>query len=135
MYFVDDMSKFNINPQTGELTPKNGEISNNIFNVFSGQTNEPTPIQPEGNVYNLAAGGNYIAQPVDGSSIVLPNIDFYTEIRFWFESNTDLTLVFPNINWQTEPEACAGYIYEYIFTYINGKWVGGFVSYEMVGDN
>lgn len=78
--------------------------------------------------------GNFYVEMQDGTEIVLPAVEGYTEIRLWFKTTTDLTLVFPNVSWQSEPEAYAGYMYEYIFTYVNGIWCGGFVTYE-VGDS
>lgn len=78
--------------------------------------------------------GNFYVEMQDGTEIILPAVEGYTEIRLWFKATTDLTLAFPNIAWQNEPESYGGCIYEYIFTYIPefGTWVGGFVSYEVI---
>ena len=79
--------------------------------------------------------GNFFVEIQDNTEIVLPEVKEYAEIRLWFKVDNDLNITFPsNIAWQNEPETYAGYIYEYIFTYINNMWVGGYVSYE-VGDN
>ena len=76
--------------------------------------------------------GNLYANMQNNTTINLPDVTEYTEIRLWFKCDTDFTVVFTNIAWQNEPETIGGYVYEYIFTYVNGIWVGGFVSYEVV---
>ena len=76
--------------------------------------------------------GNLYANIQNNTTINLPDVTGYTEIRLWFKCDADLTITFPNIAWQNEPESYGGYVYEYIFTYVNGIWVGGFVSYEVV---
>lgn len=77
-------------------------------------------------------GINYVDM-ITNTTINLPVVDKYTEIRLWFKCTEDLSIVFPEVCWQNEPETYAGYIYEYIFTYIPNlnEWVGGFVSYEL----
>ena len=77
-------------------------------------------------------GINYVDMVTD-TTINLPVVNKYTEIRLWFKCTEDLSIVFPEVCWQNTPETYAGYIYEYIFTYIPNlnEWVGGFVSYEL----
>lgn len=84
-------------------------------------------------VVTLQEGINYVDMVTD-TTINLPVVNKYTEIRLWFKCTEDLSIVFPAICWQNEPETYAGYIYEYVFTYIPNlnEWVGGFVSYEAV---
>lgn len=78
--------------------------------------------------------GNLYANIQNNTTINLPNATEYMEIRLWFKCTEDLSIEFPAVCWQNEPETYAGYIYEYIFTYIPefGTWVGGFVSYEVI---
>lgn len=92
-------------------------------------------IEVQGGTLTLSKGNFFVEKMQDNTEIVLPEAKEYAEIRLWFKVYNDLNITFPsNIAWQNEPETYAGYIYEYIFTYINNMWVGGYVSYE-VGDN
>ena len=86
----------------------------------------------EDSVVTPQEGINYVDMVTD-TTINLPVVNKYTEIRLWFKCTEDLSIVFPTVCWQNEPETYAGYIYEYIFTYIPNlnEWVGGFVSYEL----
>ena len=86
----------------------------------------------EDSVVTIQEGINYVDM-VTGTTINLPVVNKYTEIRLWFKCTEDLSIVFPEVCWQNEPESNAGYIYEYVFTYIPNlnEWVGGFVSYEL----
>ena len=69
---------------------------------------------------------------VDGTTIVLPTIDYFTEIHLFFKADTDMTLNMPNIKYQMTTDIVGGKIYEFIFTYLNvlNEWVGGYVTYE-----
>ena len=136
MYNVDDMSKFNINPQTGELTPKNAQTVN-LFSAFIGGTDSNIgrleKVESVEGMLSLKEG-DYYTEIADGSVIELPEVKEFAKVTLWFRCNQDISITFPEVAWQNEPESNAGYIYEYIFTYIPEfeTWVGGFVSYEVV---
>ena len=98
-------------------------------------------LEISGNIENIEAvngmlnlrKGNLYANIQNNTTINLPSTTEYMEIRLWFKCTEDLSIVFPAVCWQNTPETYAGYIYEYVFTYIPNlnKWVGGFVSYEL----
>lgn len=69
---------------------------------------------------------------VNGTTIVLPTIDYFTEIHLFFKADTDMTLNMPNIKYQMTTDIVGGKIYEFIFTYLNvlNEWIGGYVTYE-----
>lgn len=66
----------------------------------------------------------------NNTTIVLPTVDKYAEIHLFFSTTEELTLIFPNIKWQSDITIKANKVYEFIFTYVNGSWCGGYVSYE-----
>ena len=85
---------------------------------------------------NTSSGNNYWVDMTTNTTITLPTVTNYTEIRLWFKCDSNLSITFPsNVAWQNTPETYGGYVYEYIFTYVNGMWVGGFVAYEVGESN
>lgn len=66
----------------------------------------------------------------NGNNITLPSVSKFTQIHLFFEAKTELTLTFPAVKWQKTPDIQALKTYEFIFTYVNGTWLGGWVAYE-----
>lgn len=66
----------------------------------------------------------------NNTTISLPVVDKFTEIHLYFDTTSELTLILPNIKWQSDDISIeANKSYEFIFTYTN-KWLGGVISYE-----
>ena len=63
----------------------------------------------------------------NNTTIVLPTVDTFTEIYLFFDTTEALTLIFPSVKWQTTPNIEADSLYEFIFTYVNGTWLGGYI--------
>ena len=63
----------------------------------------------------------------NNTTIVLPTVDTFTEIYLFFDTTEALTLIFPSVKWQTIPNIEADSLYEFIFTYVNGTWLGGYI--------
>ena len=66
----------------------------------------------------------------NGNTITLPRVSKFTQIHLFFEAKTELTLTFPAVKWQKTPDIQALKTYEFIFTYVNGTWLGGWIAYE-----
>lgn len=68
---------------------------------------------------------------VDGTTIVLPKIDYFTEIHLFFKADANMNLTLPDIKYQMTTDIVGGKIYEFIFTHLNGlnEWIGGYVAY------
>ena len=64
----------------------------------------------------------------DNTTIVLPSISNYTEIHLFFNTESELTLILPNIKWQSDINIEANKVYEFVFTYTT-EWLGGCVIY------
>lgn len=63
----------------------------------------------------------------NNTTIVLPTVDTFTEINLFFDTIEALTLIFPSVKWQTTPSIEANSSYEFIFSYVNGNWLGGYI--------
>lgn len=63
----------------------------------------------------------------NNTTIVLPTVDTFIEINLFFDTTEALTLIFPSVKWQTTPNIEANSLYEFIFTYVNGTWLGGYI--------
>lgn len=66
----------------------------------------------------------------NGDTITLPSVSKFTQIHLFFETKTELTLTLPPVKWQKTPDIQALKTYEFIFTYVNGTWLGGWIVYE-----
>ena len=68
---------------------------------------------------------------VDGTTVVLPEIDYFTEIHLFFKADANMNLTLPDIKYQMTTDIVGGKIYEFIFTHLNGlnEWIGGYVAY------
>lgn len=92
-----------------------------------------TELTVSNSTLSLTGNGNYyVVTMPDATSIELPTVSNYCEIHLIYKSDTDLTISFPDIYWQIDPESHANIIYEYVFTFIPGinEWIGGFITYE-----
>lgn len=65
----------------------------------------------------------------NNTTIVLPQVDKFTEIHLFFSVTEDLTLTLPKVTWQNEPTIESGKTYEFIFTYTT-EYLGGCICYD-----
>ena len=79
---------------------------------------------------NLTSDKYQYATLSNGNTISLPSVSEFTQIHLFFSTTSELTLIFPSVQWQKTPEIQALKTYEFIFTYVNGTWLGGWVVYE-----
>lgn len=87
-----------------------------------------TPIK--NSILNLTLNKYQTTTMEDNTTIILPQVDKFTEIHLFFSAESELTLVLPSgVKWQTQPTIEGGKTYEFIFTYTT-EWLGGCVVYE-----
>ena len=79
---------------------------------------------------NLTTDKYQSTQLFNNTTINLPSVSEFTQIHLFFKTVEALTLIFPWIRWQKEPVIDDGKTYEFIFTYFNEEWLGGYVVYE-----
>ena len=116
---------------TVEIT---GTTENPILNfgIPKGKTGgfDLVETQIQDGLLNITQDKYQYADIVDNTRIMLPRVTDFTEIHLFFITTSALTLTFPNIKWQTIPNIEANKTYEFIFTYMNNNWLGGYLKYE-----
>ena len=81
------------------------------------------------NMLSLTTDKFQLATLKQDTTIKLPNVSKFTQIHLFFTTSDDLTLIFPSIRWQSQPNIVANKVYELILTYTT-EWLGGIVQYE-----
>lgn len=86
-------------------------------------------------VLNLTTDKYQTTTMVDGTEIVLPTVDSYTEINLHFDTTSDLTLTLPAATYQNGvPTIVANRSYVMIFIY-RDKWLAGVIEYGGSGSS
>lgn len=118
-----DMSDFEdkINKQYESIKAKVDKIE---------QEDIPVEIPIVGDTLTLTTVKRQKANMKNNTTIALPVVDEFTEIHLTFNTTEALTLTLPRIKWQGDINIEANKTYEFIFTYINNNWLGGYVSYN-----
>lgn len=126
---------------TGEVGPQGpkgdqGEVGPQGPKGEKGDKGEAIVI--EDNLVQINANENMLSLTTDkfqlatlkqDTTITLPNVSKFTQIHLFFSMNYDLTLIFPPIRWQSQPNIVANKSYELILTYTT-EWLGGIIQYE-----
>ena len=81
-------------------------------------------------VLQLTADKYQKTNMVDGTEIVFPSVDKFTEIHLYFNSDTNMNLSFPECRWRVEPNIEEGSAYEIIATYNTIEWLVNVISYS-----
>lgn len=80
-------------------------------------------------VLNLTTDKYQTTTMVDGTKIVLPTVDSYTEINLHFDTTSDLTLSLPAVTYQNGiPTIVANRSYVMIFIY-RDKWLASVIEF------
>ena len=86
-------------------------------------------------VLNLTTDKYQTTTMVDGTEIVLPTVNSYTEINLHFDTTSDLTLTLPAATYQNGiPTIVANRSYVMIFIY-RDKWLAGVIEYGGSGSS
>ena len=117
-----DMSEFEdkINKQYENIKAKVDKIE---------QEDTPVEIPIVGNTLTLTTNKRQKTTMKNNTTIVLPNVDKFTEIHLFFNATEELTLTLPKIKWQGDINIEANKVYEFIFTH-DDEWMGGVVVYK-----
>ena len=85
---------------------------------------------PASGTLTLTADKNQIASITNNTTIELPTVTEFTEIRLFFNTTSALTLTFPTLKWQGgAPSIEANKKYEIIFTFVD-EWIAKVIVYE-----
>ena len=67
---------------------------------------------------------------VDGTEIVFPDVNKFTEIHLYFNGDSNMQLTFPDCKWRVEPSIEEGNFYEIIATYNTMNWLVNVITYS-----
>lgn len=67
---------------------------------------------------------------VDGTEVVFPDVNKFTEIHLYFDADSNMNLVFPDCKWRVEPNIEEGGTYEVIATYNTVHWLVTIITYS-----
>lgn len=93
------------------------------------QENSPVEIPIVDNTLTLTKDKRQKTTMKNNTTIVLPDVDKFTEIHLKFSTTEELTLILPKIKWQSDINIEANKTYEFIFTY-GDEWLGGVIIYK-----
>lgn len=88
-----------------------------------------TRLTIDNNTLNLTTDKWQKVDMTNNTTIKLPQVTDFTEIHLFFSTNSELTLILPNIVWKNKPTIEANKVYEFVFTYID-EWIGGCITYN-----
>lgn len=87
------------------------------------------PVSVSSNTLTLTTDKYQVAMNLTSdTTIVLPEVDSYTEIHLFFTPTVEVALTLPSAKYQNTPTIEVGKTYEFIFTYI-GTWLAGVIVY------
>lgn len=120
------------------VTPDMSDFENKINNQYDvikakvdkiEQENSPVEIPIVDNTLTLTKDKRQKTTMKNNTTIVLPDVDKFTEIHLKFSTTEELTLILPKIKWQSDINIEANKTYEFIFTY-DDEWLGGVIIYK-----
>lgn len=121
------------------VTPDMSDFENKINNQYDvikakvdriEQENSPVEIPIVDNTLTLTTNKRQKTIMENNTTIVLPDVDKFTEIHLLFDTTEELTLILPKIKWQSDINIEANKTYEFIFTYDDDEWLGGVIIYK-----
>ena len=118
---------YNLENVTEEISSQLDNIKTKVDKIEQGDTLVTTSIIDSTLTLTTDKLQTTIMQ--DNTTIVLPSVSNYIEIHLFFNTESELTLILPNIKWQSDITIEANKTYEFIFTYYD-SWLGGCLSYE-----
>lgn len=67
---------------------------------------------------------------VNGTEIVFPEVNKFTEIHLYFDTEEDMNITFPECKWRVEPNIEEGKSYEIVATYNTIQWLVNVIVYS-----
>ena len=81
-------------------------------------------------ILQLTADKYQKTEMVDGTEIVFPVVNKFTEIHLYFNGDSNMQLTFPDCKWRVEPSIEEGNFYELIATYNTLHWLVNVIVYS-----
>jgi surface protein len=105
--------------------------ANNGDDTESSDGDEVIEVNVENGVLNLT---NHKYQKcmniVNGTQIVFPEVNKFTEIHLFFDADENINLSYPDCKWRVDPNIEAGNSYEIIMTYNTMHWIVNVICYS-----
>ena len=100
------------------------------FELDDGTSEEVVQVDVVDGVLNLTDDKYQKTNMVDGTEILFPSVNKFTEIHLYFDAENVMNLTFPDCKWRAEPNIEAGKSYEVICTYNTINWLVNIMVYS-----
>lgn len=100
------------------------------FELDDGTGEEVVQVDVVDGVLQLTADKYQKTNMVDGTEILFPSVNKFTEIHLYFTSDINMNLTFPDCRWRVEPNIEEGNSYEIIATYNTIEWLVNVITYS-----
>ena len=91
---------------------------------------EVVQVNPVNGVLTLTTNKYQKTTITNGTEIVFPEVNKFTEIHLYFDAETDMDLNFPDCRWRVDPNIEAGKSYEIVATYNTIQWLVNVIVYS-----
>lgn len=91
---------------------------------------EVVQVNPVDGVLTLTTNKYQKTTIADGTQIVFPEVNKFTEIHLYFDAEDSMNLTFPDCRWRVEPNIEAGKSYEIVATYNTIHWLVNVIVYS-----
>lgn len=117
---------------TAELEAIGEKDSNTIYFEIDDGSNSDEVVQVDivGGVLQLTTNKYQKTNMVDGTEVLFPNVDKFTEIHLYFNSDSPMDITFPECKWRTEPNLEEGKSYEIVAIYNTMEWLVNVIVYS-----
>lgn len=100
------------------------------FEIDDSTSEEVVQVDIIDGILNLTSDKYQKTSMVDGTEIVFPEVDRFTEIHLYFDADVDMSLTFPECKWRVEPNIEEGMTYEIVATYNTIQWLVNVMVYS-----
>jgi hypothetical protein len=91
---------------------------------------EVVQVDPVNGVLTLTTNKYQKTTIADGTEIVFPEVNKFTEIHLYFDAESAMNLTFPECKWRVDPNIEAGKSYEIVATYNTVHWLVNVIVYS-----
>ena len=118
---------------TAELEAIETRDPNTIYFEIGDEESSDEVVQVDivDNILQLTADKYQKTNMVDGTEILFPSVNKFTEIHLYFAADSDMNINLPdNCKWRVEPNIEEGNSYEIIATYNTIEWLVNVIVYS-----
>ena len=100
------------------------------FEIDDGTGEEVVQVNVTNGVLQLTTDKYQKTNMLDGTTIVFPAVNRFTEIHLYFNAGINMNLNFPDCKWRVDPNIEEGNSYELIATYNTMDWLVNLIVYS-----